>query len=297
MLNSPDDVKLELTIGPTVVLRIINRSTLLKYYFKKYKNTSTIAPDSVIYAIKNRVMEDDKLPDGANLILTTEYRSDTKAHTTADDIHGPEINSANTWQARLVLYKKKLVVLISPDAGLYRFKPVCVTSQLLNKNKAPEWNFVTILDEIIVPFELMPLYYDPRPYFKVALTDATYQLSSYLITNVIWPSLVPSRQVLAIAHLQPDRLTALVNSNSGIVTSAERLIVSKNKNSNKLVVSKLEPRVSCKLSGWLLGNASYNTVDKVFMDSSTKKVIWLKEGVKYEELLNDIKLSYTLDAL
>ena len=67
-----DNVQLEITKGPTIKFRIVNRDTLLKC-FKKYKATSNPASEEVINQIKEYVSKEDQLPDNAKLLLTTTY--------------------------------------------------------------------------------------------------------------------------------------------------------------------------------------------------------------------------------
>jgi hypothetical protein len=250
----------------------------------------------VIKNITDYIAKEDQLPAEAKLILTTEYKTKNKKQNNFDDIQGPFIKQANTWQAKLVAYKSKLVLLISPDAGLYRFKPVCAVPQVIDKNKTPEEDLVTLIDNILLPSPITPAYYKSRNYHEPLLIDDSYKISTYLIVNVIWPALVPSRKVLAVVHLFPKSLS-LCNSITFTGGDIERLIVSKYKNSNKLVVSRVVPRTNCKLNGWSSGNASYKRIEDAFLNNACKKVVWLADGVNYDELVNEIKLAYTLNAI
>jgi len=292
------EVKVTVTGGPVVILRIINRTTLLKY-FKRYKNTSNPAPTEVIDKIKAQVEEDDQMPQRAVLLKEFEYPVEQRNELDSDyNLSGPFIQHSNTWTVRLVYYKNRLVLLASPDSGYYRFKPIITIPAVFDENFTVTSHMASIFDILVIPLVSQPIYTRNLGKTDLTLYDNKYKLSMYLLRNHIWPAVIPSRELVAI--IQPsDQCQSHHFSEFRVYTSRSiRYMVSRYKNTKKLVVSRLLIKARKKLESWVEGNASNADINNILKDNhKDKNIVWLADGINYDELMDEIKLMYTLKSI
>jgi len=257
-----------------------------------------------VMEIVREVELSDKLPDGAEVVNVTPFRV-----ISSDDNHSCDRYLRLTgWTIKAVKYcTHKVVLLGSPDPGWYRFKPACVIPNKLSKEEKPCKDLALLLNRVFISEAIAPLHsQDESLNEKRVLIDKTYSIATHLIKNLIWPALVPSRQILAIIH-KKDYLVEYASNTlfcEQLYTQyiakrliAERFIVSKYKTSNKLVVTKLNPEINKPLYSWNLGTANAEEIEEFIANKRNRYVIWLEDGVNFTQLVNDIKLTCTLKSI
>lgn len=293
-----DIVKLEITAGPTVCLSIINRSMLLKC-FQHFKDTSKPASDATIAEITNRIAEEDLLPEGATVIQEFDYYNIGRQYKLIDryNVHGPFIRDVCNWKVKLVQYKGRLTIFVSPDAGLYRFKPIYTLQSILDKRTKVTIELSSIMDMLVIPSVARPLSGRNRDHKFSMLYDPKFQLSTYLINKVIWPILVPSRQIVAIIHVTPASLCDTINIFGSYESNVKRFVISKYKTSTKLAVSDLYVRSNTSIEYWLTGSVKAGMVSEMLMDDRIEKAVWLSPDITYEELIKNLQLTHALNSI
>jgi hypothetical protein len=210
------------------------------------------------------------------------------------DFNGPFIDEHNVWKIRAVNYRGRIVILVSPDAGLYRFKPVFSLPRSIDKNNETNTGeLARALDMIIVPNEVKPVYIRNVEDMET-LYDPQHTLGSYLIRNVIWPALITSRSITAIVHIQPT-CSSVRYISSNYISNNARLIISQYKTTAKPVINVLNVTTKTKPKYWLQSAVSLSTALNILTNKDN--VIWSPDKTTLEALISNLKFYSTLQEI